>query len=65
MPVIPGLGTVPEQEQQGIQFIIAFDSQSQKGLREKIYAGGYGFFKLGLFPVVGPSPGKLVIAHLT
>lgn len=28
MPVIPGLGTVPEQEQQGIQFIIAFDSQS-------------------------------------
>jgi len=28
MPVISGLGTVPEQKQLGIQFIIAFDSQS-------------------------------------
>lgn len=44
MPVIPRLGTVPEQEQQGIEFIIAFAIQSWKGLRKKkryiyIYSG--------------------------
>lgn len=65
MPVTPGLDTVPEQEQQGIHFIIVFDSQSQKGLRKNIYTGSYSFFKLRIFPGVGLFPGNLVIAHLT
>lgn len=34
MSVIPGLGTVPAQEQEGIQFITSLDNYSWKCLRK-------------------------------